>query len=110
MKTYTPQVTICTQQERDDDQQTAVCAIVLEAPTLLALSTSAADWMNAHSDYRLLTFSHALETRLEPVASLAGPRPYAVYTGVLLVGPPSRAEVHEQPELPSADEMLLSHR
>jgi len=96
--------------ECDDGEHGAVCAIVLEAPTLLELSKSAMDWMNAHPHYQLLTFSHALETRLEPVASLAGPRTYSVYTGVLLVGPPSRAQEHEQPELPSRDEMLLLHR
>jgi hypothetical protein len=108
MKTFTPQVMVCPPQKRQDGQQAAVCAIVLESPTLLALSTQVADWMNAHPNYHLLTFSHALETRLEPGASLAGPRRYAVYTGVLLVGPPSRTEGHEQSDLLSQDEMLLA--
>jgi hypothetical protein len=66
--------------------------------------------MNTHADHRLLTFSHALETRLEPVASLTGPRPYAVYTGILLVSSPTCMQGHEQPEHSSASEMLLSHR
>ena len=110
MKTYTPQVTVCAQQKCDDGENAAVSGIVLEAPTLLELSKSATDWMNVHPQYQLLTFSHVLETRLEPVASLAGPRPYSVYTGVLLVGPPSHAEVHEQSERPSQDEMLLSRQ
>jgi len=61
MKTYTPQTMVCTQQERAGDQKKPVCAIVLEAPTLFALSESAADWMNIHPNYQLLTFSHALK-------------------------------------------------
>lgn len=92
MKTEIRPVMVCPQQESDAGTAAAVCALVFEAPTLLALSTSVANWVNAHPQYRLLTFSHALETRLEPVASLADPRPSAVYTGVLLVGPPARMQ------------------
>jgi hypothetical protein len=92
MKTETRPVIVCPQPESHNGIQAAVCAIVLEAPTLLALSTSVTNWVNAHPQYRLLTFSHALETRLEPGANLAGPRPYSVYTGVLLVSPPARMQ------------------
>jgi hypothetical protein len=100
MKIYTPQEMVSAQQKYNDGENAAVRSIVLEAPTLLELSKSATDWMNAHPHYQLLTFSHALETRLEPVAGLVGPRPYSAYTGVLLVGSPSHAEVQEQSELP----------
>ncbi|HTK07959.1 MAG TPA: hypothetical protein VL485_12375 [Ktedonobacteraceae bacterium] len=94
MKIYTPQEKVSAQLKRDGGENTAaVRSIVLEASTLLELSKRATDWMRAHPHSQLLTFSHALETRFKPVAGLAGPRPYSVYTGMLLVGSSSHAEV-----------------
>lgn len=106
MKTLTPHTLMCAPLECHDGQQITVYAIVLEAPTLLAPSTQAADWMNTHPVYRSLAFSHALETYLEPVASLADPHPYTVSPDVLLDRPPTRGQEQESPDLPSREALF----
>ncbi len=65
-------------------------AVAFEAPTLKALERILVEWMRMHPNYHPYSFSHAHETRWDASsASLAGPRPVSVYTGVLLGHPTS---------------------
>jgi hypothetical protein len=82
---------ICERSEETDCEELGVCTILFEAPTLRTLSGILTRWLMTHRRYRPISFSHAFETRWEPVASLAGPRPLSVYTGVLLVHSTSRS-------------------
>jgi hypothetical protein len=66
----------------------AICTVLFEAATLLELGQQVSNWATTHTDYRVISFSHACDTRVEPGASLAGPRPRTVFTGVLLLYAP----------------------
>lgn len=72
-------------EEQPSLQTPSVCTVLFEALSLSALGVLVVEWLAAHPAYAPLAFSHATETRYEPVASLAGPRAVLVYTGVLLV-------------------------
>jgi hypothetical protein len=78
-----------------------VCVVLFEAFTLGELGQALAQWEATHPQSLSVSFSHAAETRWEPGASLAGPRPVTVYTGMLLVraGRSGRESVEEHPVL-----------
>lgn len=61
------------------------CAVIFEAPTLGELGGAIARWIAANPRYTPTLFSHAAETRMEPMSGLAPNREVTVYTGVLLV-------------------------
>ena len=93
--------------ESADGRAQGVCTVLFEASTLQTLGRSLTRWMMTHPRYHPLAFSHTFETRLEPGANLAGPRPLPVYTGVLLVRltPPTGEQTRR--ELPGRYEPAL---
>lgn len=66
-------------------QESSTCAVLFETRSLTGLGTLVVEWLAAHPTYAPLSLSHAAETRLEPAASLAGPRAVPLYSGILLV-------------------------
>jgi hypothetical protein len=83
------------------------CTVIFEAPTLKELGSSLQEWVTEHPHHRPLSFSHAQETRWDPAsASLSGPRPFSVYTGILVVRPTSPTIGQEAEKAPSLYEPL----
>lgn len=85
----TEQLMLCGWQNSAECEEGSVCTVLFEATTLPELGKHVNDWIGTHAGYRVTSFSHACETRLEPGASLAGPRSRTIYTGVLLLHAPS---------------------
>ena len=94
---------ICERNGRAEGKDLGTCTVIFEAPTLQALGTILQQWVTEHPRYSPLSFSHAQETRWDPApASLAGPRPFSVYTGILVVCPTSPTigqEAYKEPSL-----------
>ncbi len=93
--------------DRIDGKDPEACAVAFEAPTLQELGSTLTQWMTMHPHYHPYSFSHAHETRWDYApASLAGPRPVSVYTGILLVRPTSPQIERESSKEPSLYEPL----